>query len=360
MTSTRTLSPADAAKAITGSSDLQRLSGLLVDGILSFKGNTDLRALPDGLTVGVLDISGCTALTALPRGLRARRIIADDCTALAALPDGLRCHEVTARRSGLTSLPADLAVEYRLDLSECRRLTRLPAGLKVGSLIVRECTALVALPEGLDVYYLDIEGCTRLETLPERAALRIGRLNARGCTRLRALPDWLTELTQLDISGCARLDSLPAALHISSWLDLADTGIGWLPAAARGAQLRWRGVPVDARIIFHPHTITAAEVLAERNAERRRVLLERMGYERFLAEAEARTLATDRDPGGERRLLRVDLGSDEPLVCLSVFCPSTGRQYLIRVPPAMESCHQAAAWIAGYDNPADYVPLQET
>lgn len=124
--------------------------------------------------------------------------------------------------------------------------------------------------------------------------------------------------------------------------------------------MRWRGVIVDEHIAFHPETITAQQVLEERNAERRRVMLERMGYEHFVAEARVQVLHQDWDAGGERRLLRVLFQGDEPLVCLGVRCPSTGRRYLIRVPPMMRQCHQAAAWIAGFDNPEDYRPLVET
>jgi hypothetical protein len=119
-------------------------------------------------------------------------------------------------------------------------------------------------------------------------------------------------------------------------------------------------VPIDERIAFRPETITGTEVLEEQNAERRRVLLERMGYEAFLQQVQAQEVHRDSDPGGERRLLRVPLGSDEPLVCLAVFCPSTGRQYLLRVPPGMRTCHQAAAWIAGFDNPKAYRPIAES
>lgn len=32
----------------------------------------------------------------------------------------------------------------------------------------------------------------------------------------------------------------------------------------------------------------------------------------------------------------------------------------LRAPPTMASCHQAAAWVAGFDNPDDYRPLVET
>ena len=117
---------------------------------------------------------------------------------------------------------------------------------------------------------------------------------------------------------------------------------------------------LDARIAFRPEEITAAEVLAERNAEVRRVKLERMGIERFLADANPETLDEDTDPGGPRRLLRVEWEGDEPLVCVLVCCPSTGRRYTLRVPPQMETCRQAVAWAAGFDNPDDYRPIEET
>lgn len=351
---------AEDAQQLLNKRPASELAGLVVRGHLSLANNPTRTELPADLAADSLDVSGCTSLRALPPGLKVRRLNVSGCTALEELPEGLQCYELAARSTTLRTLPASLRVGYRLDLEGSASLTELPEGLKVGSLILRDCTALEQLPEGLDVYFLDIAGCTRLARWPLQAAVRVGRLNARGCLRLTTLPPWLRELSQLDVSGCESLSDLPAELTITSWLDIAGTQIGWLPVAARGAQLRWRGVPIEPRVAFQPETITAAEVLAEQNAELRRVLLERMGYERFLAEAEATTLDTDTDPGGERRLLRVDLGDDEPLVCVAVLCPSTGRQYLIRVPPTMRTCHQAAAWIAGFDNPNDYHPIVET
>ena len=100
--------------------------------------------------------------------------------------------------------------------------------------------------------------------------------------------------------------------------------------------------------------------MRERNLELRRVLLERMGHDRFLAAVSAEVLDEDRDPGGVRRLLRVPLANDEPLVCLAVQDPSTTRRYIIRVPPSTRTCRQAAAWIAGFDDPDRYHPLIET
>jgi len=89
-------------------------------------------------------------------------------------------------------------------------------------------------------------------------------------------------------------------------------------------------------------------------------MLERYGIERFITAAKTELVHADSDRGGERKLLRIPFSDDEPLVCLQVHCPSTGALYILRVPPSMRTCHQAAAWIAGFDNPADYKPLEET
>jgi hypothetical protein len=119
-------------------------------------------------------------------------------------------------------------------------------------------------------------------------------------------------------------------------------------------------VQIDARIAFNPESLTAEEVLGEPNVERRRVMLERCGYERFMKRAGAKELDRDTDRGGVRRLLRVPLEGDEDLVCVAVRCPSTGNDYVIRVPPGMTTCRAAVAWIAGFDDPDAYAPLVET
>jgi hypothetical protein len=307
-----------------------------------------------------VDLSECASLQGLPDNLHVRRLKLSGCRSLRGLPAGLRCYELELRETPVRSLPADLRVEYRLDLTGCTALEELPPGLKVGSLVLEGCTALNSLPEGLDVYFLNISGCTALTEWPRQAQVRIGHLHARGCTGFTALPAWLKHLAQLDVSGCTRLARLPDGLQVSSWIDLADTAIRSLPASLQGVRLRWRGVPIDERIAFRPETITAAEILNEPNAELRRVLMERMGSEAFLGDADAEVLDTDTDAGGERRLLRVPLQGDEDLVCVSVLCPSTGRQYALRVPPGIRTCRQAAAWIAGFDDPDDYQPIAET
>lgn len=316
---------------------------------------------PDNLKVkGKLDLSQIETPFRLPAGLKTHSLNLEGSTGLEDLPSGLNCFYLNLSRTKLTQLPSDLKVEYMLDLDGCSSLETLPTNLKVGSLVLRDCVSLTALPEGLQVYFLDLTGCSQLESLPQRGSLTFGRLIARGCRRLRELPSWVDDLSQLDLSGCESLSELPPKLRVASWIDIADTEITTLPLGVKKATLRWRGVEVDERIIFRPETITGQEVLKERNAERRRVMLTRMGYDAFLSQVDAKVLNQDEDSGGERRLLRVEMQGDEPLVCLAVYCPSTARQYLLRVPPTIRSCHQAAAWIAGFDDPSLYKPIAES
>jgi len=280
-----------------------------------------------------------------------------------AVPAGLRAYELCLAGTLIRALPDDLRVDVRLDLSRCYHLERLPQGLTVGTLGLAGCHALRELPEELDVWFLDLSGCWAFEVWPRSIRIRSGRLLLRGCTALTQLPSSLRRIAALNVRECPNLASLPPELTVTGALELAHSGLkeeASLPAGLARTQLRWGGVNVDRRIAFRPELITVDEVLAETNAERRRVLLERYGYGRFLHDVGAEILDRDADPGGERQLLRVKLPDDEDLVAMSCFCPSTERQYMIRVPPTTPTCRHAAAWIAGFDDPDDYHPLQET
>lgn len=319
--------------------------GLRVAGKLDYSprsNRTPPRALPDGLTVEVLDLTGCN---------------------INALPAGLTCYDLLLGETPITELPRDTRVESRLNLSGCDRLEKLPDGLCVGSLALRGCTALQRLPERLDVWFLDLSNCWAFDGWPESANIRSGRLQLQGCTALRSLPPYIRRLAALNVRDCPNLTSLPVDLIITGWLELAHSGLASeasLPAGVEHAQLRWAGINVDRRIAFHPESIDISEILEERNAERRRALLDRYGYRRFIEKSQAEILDQDADPGGQRQLVRVKLEGDEDLVVMSCFCPSTGRQYMIRVPPVTPTCRHAAAWIAGFDDPAEYEPLIET
>ena len=327
--------------------------------VLDASNRPDLKSIAIPFKTRRLDLSGCANLAHLPPGMEVRHLNLAGCTSLAELPGGLHCYEVDASGSGLRSLPADLRVDFRLDLTNCISLVDLPDGLKVGSLRLRGCTGLHRLPEGIEASFLDLRGCSGLEIWPDAATIRIGRLDLGGCRRLPAFPAGIGRLAQLDISDCTGLKELPEGLQVGSWIELANTALTALPDSLAGASLRWRGVPIDHRIAFDPGSIGVDEVLGEENAGRRRELLERVGIDRFVAEAEPEVLDEDRDPGGVRRLLRVRMRGDEDLVCVLVHCPSTGGRYLLRVPPTIRTCRHAVAWTAGFDDPALYQPLVE-
>ncbi len=287
----------------------------------------------------------------------------DDDGALRLIESGkapARCHSLRIAGSRVRSLPAGLAVDFKLDATGCTQLETLPANLTVPVLILRGCTALRSLPEGLRCDYLDIQDCTALEVWPDSVEVSIGTVNARNCRALRALPQKLGPVTSLNLDGCERISSVPEGIRVRSWIDVGGTSIRSLPEPLSRLALRWRGVAVNAQIAFFPETLQVADILNEQNAELRRVMIERIGFERFLGDANATVLDRDKDAGGPRELLRVKLEGDEDLVCVSVRCPSTARHYLIRVPPTVTTCRQAVAWTAGFDNPDDYNPVAET
>lgn len=340
---------------------------LHVAGEVDLSHQTELTAVPPQIrNVWALNLEGCTSLTSLPEGLDVHRLNLNGCTALKQLPSGLVAHSLQAQGSGLISLPDDLKVTYKLDLTDCRMLKSLPENLHTGSLIVQGCTQLRALPEGLSIYFLNASNCTTLSEWGQTGTVEVGNINLSSCRELTYLPSWMGNIAQLNVQGCTQLHHLPENMVVTSFIELAESGLQELPKGCAGTQLQWRNVLITRRIAFQPETITAQQVMDEKNIERRRVMLDRMGYESFFKEANATVIHHDFDPGGVRRLLRVDFEDqntwqrDEPVVCLSVICPSTARHYILRVPPAIQTCHQAAAWVAGFDDPDAYHPVKET
>ncbi|MCC5635058.1 hypothetical protein LC593_04165 [Nostoc sp. CHAB 5844] len=184
-----------------------------------------------------------------------------------------------------------------------------------------------------------------------------GHLDLRGASHLNHLPENLT-CESLDISDCVNLTHLPKGLHITRWIELAGSGITSLEAG-HGFILRWRGVQVSDRIVSQAQSITGQDILNTDNVELRRVLIERIGYEKFIQQVGGLIRDRDYDAGGERQLIYIPFEDDEALMVLKVICPSTKHTHILRVPPDMQTCHQAAAWIAGFNNPDDYHPLIE-
>jgi uncharacterized protein DUF6745 len=170
----------------------------------------------------------------------------------------------------------------------------------------------------------------------------------------------------------------------------------------------FHGVTVPEHVIERPETITWQEIDAERNAEVRRVMMERYGTERYVKDSGAKVLSTD-DYG---ELYRKDVPDDEPVVMVRVInstpegvrpgqwywsdkngtrieddstlrmiaktivetgkkpkgftwnCASKPepeyKEYWLRVPPTMTTPRQAIAWTFGIDKPADYAPEKQS
>lgn len=310
--------------------------GLLAERV-SVRGCGEFSTVPENVTIWDLVIQNCESFVRLTHGLRLNVLTIRECNNLISLPSRLYCKSLLLPGSRLTEIPAGLHVEYMLNLDGSTSLTRLP-DLLVRELILRNCTSLEHLPDDLEADLLDVSGCTRLQW--------------QGFA--------LVEVTCLNISGCPQITYLPEWLSVSGEIDIAGTGLIELPRWLKQCRLLWRGVRIDARIAFHPESISPEEIVRERNVERRRVMLERMGWEKFLASVPRRTIASDTDPGGSRSLFQFTFRDGEELLVLSVSCPSTGRRYFLRVPPWVRTCHEAAAWVAGFDDPDEYSPVLET
>jgi hypothetical protein len=120
----------------------------------------------------------------------------------------------------------------------------------------------------------------------------------------------------------------------------------------------WHGVEVTEQIILKPWQLTAKQALGEPNAEVRRVMVERIGMERFISEAGAKCI--HQHEMGE--LFSIDLPDDPDRVLRSVRVtdPSTGRIYFLRVPPSIQRADDAVAWTFGFDPAKQYKPVVES
>jgi hypothetical protein len=110
---------------------------------------------------------------------------------------------------------------------------------------------------------------------------------------------------------------------------------------------------------FDPAEVNLTRLRAASLRERE-MLIDLMGYEWLLAEAPCQLRDLDLEPSGyPRRLVEVPLPHEEVVVVV-VTCPSTGKNAYLRVPPSMQSCHQAVAWTFGFDESSHYQPWQQT
>ncbi|HEX3600483.1 MAG TPA: hypothetical protein VHU84_10100, partial [Lacipirellulaceae bacterium] len=261
---------------------------------------------------GRLTLANAQWLTELPRTLVASSIDVSNCARLRALPARVKCEELDASNTGIERLDIGLEVSRRIMATRCQRL-KFVGPVSVQNLQLGACTQLEQLAEGLSVRMLDVSQCARITKLPASVAARLWALDVSGCIELVSLPEGMLRLQFLSVRGCRKLTSLPRNIQIESRIEVAESGLTGLPQSLRSTVVCWRGVSVPDHVAFNPETITVREILYERNVELRRVLLERFGMERFIAEVQAETIDNDEDAGGLRRLLRVRFGNGEDI-----------------------------------------------
>lgn len=111
------------------------------------------------------------------------------------------------------------------------------------------------------------------------------------------------------------------------------------------------GVLVTEQIVMHPETITSDDVEAEENAEAQRIMIERMGADRYMRESGATVIDMDSLAlvGSAPRALMQDKKGNRWLVGTD---GSTARVYLMAVPRNSKTCAEAHCAISGLDSEA--------
>src|SRR5262249_41775456 len=119
----------------------------------------------------------------------------------------------------------------------------------------------------------------------------------------------------------------------------------------------WHGVRVPEKVILAPEALTREDFLGEHDLEARRAIQERMGP-RFVSELRGKAL--DEGPCGTLYEVRLPAGDPERVArYVQVQDASTPRQYMLRVPPTVETAEEAVAWTFQL-SVGGYYPIEET
>jgi hypothetical protein len=114
------------------------------------------------------------------------------------------------------------------------------------------------------------------------------------------------------------------------------------------------GLRVPEHVVERPATITLAEIRAERNAELKRILRQRYGDGRYLADIGATLVDVDSVPTQARlrrapAIMRALMQDDERRRFLVGTDGSTQRTYVMEVPARIATCRQAHEFLGGID-----------
>jgi len=106
--------------------------------------------------------------------------------------------------------------------------------------------------------------------------------------------------------------------------------------------------------LLYKSILTAKEVINCQNQAIKRELIAKIGYKQLVKNLQSEVL----DKNGTNELLKIESNS-EPIVLVKVIDPSTADEYLLRVPPTMETCMDAIAWTFNLKT-EEYKPVLET
>lgn len=155
---------------------------------------------------------------------------------------------------------------------------------------------------------------------------------------------------------------LPLVLHLdeNNWLHAENSAaIAW----ENFEIYAWRGVEVERQLILHPENITKETIIKETNAEKRRIIQEKLGSERFAHLLGLKVIDEDYDLQGNLQALYITKEPDaivgDYLYFAKVSCPSTQRTYFLGVPPGLNNVWDAVAWTFGKTKES-YRPIIET
>ncbi len=131
----------------------------------------------------------------------------------------------------------------------------------------------------------------------------------------------------------------------------------------------WHGVTlppqIGEKLIERPDEIARDDVLKETNAEVRRVMMERLGSDRFAEMLELVEIHREEYGHPEMRQTAILLRTKEPdpvagehIQFVRVVCPSTGRVYHLCVPPTITTALEGVGWTFGKTRD-EYAPAIE-
>jgi leucine-rich repeat protein SHOC2 len=208
--------------------------------------------------------------------------------------------------------------------------------------------------------------------------------------QLTSLPDCIGNLSKLTrLSLCSnRLTDLTSAIGSLvnlSWLNLYDNRLTSLPKSIKNLSaltalhlsrnpltdlssinalpnlktVSFFGVELSPRYWTRFSDWQPEWLLDEDNAEIRRVLIDRVGYEKICEELKTVTIDTWReftllkidgakkfyDPDGEPIFSERYTIDSESIVLLKMICPSTAHIHILRVPPKIVSAEAAITWV---------------